>query len=55
MEFANVLVQMPGGSPGSTPGMAADKCIKLLKTSLDKIIFVSRDVQVDSPESNCYA
>ena len=27
MEFANVLVQMPGGSPGSTHGMAADKCI----------------------------
>ena len=26
-EFANVLVRMPGGSPGSTPGMAADKCI----------------------------
>jgi len=28
-EFANVLVQMPGGSHGQTPGMATDKCIKL--------------------------
>ena len=27
VEFANVLVQMPRGSPGSTPGMTADKCI----------------------------
>ena len=28
MEFANVLVQMPGGFPGvNPPGMTADKCI----------------------------
>ena len=27
VDFANVLVQMPRGSPGSTPRMAADKCI----------------------------
>ena len=45
----------PGVPLDLPPGMAADKCIKLLQTSLDKIIFVSRDVQADSPESNCYA
>ena len=27
MEFANVLMQMPGDSPGQPPGMAANKCI----------------------------
>ena len=27
VEFANALVQMPRGSTGSTPRMAADKCI----------------------------
>ena len=26
-EFGNVLVQLPGGSLGSNPWMAADKCI----------------------------
>ena len=29
--FVNVVVQMPGGSPRSSPGVAADKLIKLHK------------------------
>ena len=32
---ANVFVQMPGASPGSTPGMTADKCINT-RIKLDK-------------------
>ena len=32
-EYLNITVQMPGGSPGQPPGMAAGKCIQDLLTA----------------------